>query len=288
MLVATPDGRTLCVHEAGDPDGFPVVAQHGTPSSALLYERHDALARAQGIRLLGYDRPGYGGSTRRAGRTVADCVKDVTALADALELERYATWGISGGGPHALACAALADDRLVSVASLAAPAPYEAPGLDWQAGMGEDNVLEIECAARGEPALREFVEGEVTGLREADAAGLAEAFATLLGAEDRAVLAGPVATHLLDSQRHGLEPGAEGWIDDDLALVRDWGFDVAAIDRPLLLLHGEDDRFVPVAHGRWLAEAAPGAEARIRSNDGHLTLYERRIEEVHEWLLSHR
>src|SRR3954464_11493461 len=132
--------------------------------SGVPYAPHVELASEQGIRLLGYDRPGYGGSTRSAGRKVADCVDDVTALADALGLERYATWGISGGGPHALACAALCDGRLVAVASLAAVAPYGAEGLDWTAGMGQSNVEEFAAVLEGETAIRPLVETEREGM----------------------------------------------------------------------------------------------------------------------------
>ena len=148
--IATADGRALCIHDGGDPAGFPVLMHHGTPSSGFLYPVHDALAREQGIRLIGYDRPGYGGSTRNAGRSVADCAADVSAIADALGLERFASWGISGGGPHVLACAALCDDRLVAVASLAAVAPDDADGLDWLDGMGEENHVEFGKAREGE------------------------------------------------------------------------------------------------------------------------------------------
>jgi pimeloyl-ACP methyl ester carboxylesterase len=284
--VNAADGRTLALSEAGDPSGFPVVVQHGTPSSRLLWEPHDALAREQGIRLIGYDRPGYGGSTPDRERDVAACVADVTAIADTLALGRYATWGISGGGPHALACAALADDRLVAVATLGAVAPYEADGLDWLDGMGEDNHVEFGKTLEGEASLRPFLED----VRNAklDAAGLVELLRTLLGPEDLAVLTGDFAEYMLEWQASGLEPGVEGWLDDDLAFVRPWGFDLAEIGRPVLLLHGEDDRFVPVSHGRWLAARIPGAEARITRDDGHLTLFVRRMREVNDWLLTHR
>jgi len=125
--ISTKDGRTLCVHEDGDPNGLPVLMHHGTPASGVLYDAHVGLAREQGIRLLGYDRPGYGGSTRHEGRSVADAASDASAIADHLGLERYCSWGISGGGPHVLACAALCDERLVAVASLAAVADATDP-----------------------------------------------------------------------------------------------------------------------------------------------------------------
>jgi pimeloyl-ACP methyl ester carboxylesterase len=277
----------LEVHEAGDPDGFPVIVHHGTPSSGLPYATHDALAHEQGIRLIGYDRPGYGGSIRRAGRSVASCAEDVAGIADALALSRYGSWGISGGGPHVLACAALCDERLVAVASLAAVAPYDAEDLDWLEGMGEENHVEFGKTLEGEDVLRTYLDIERAGLLNAQSDDLVRLMETLLGEEDRAVLTGAFADYLLETDRHGLEPGPDGWVDDDLAFAAPWGFDVASIDRPVLLLHGDDDRFVPVAHGRWLAGRIPGVDARIDGRDGHLTLVERRMREVNDWLLSH-
>jgi pimeloyl-ACP methyl ester carboxylesterase len=285
--IATPDGRTLCLHEGGDPSGFPVLMHHGTPGAGILYATHDALAREQGIRLLGYDRPGYGASTRHAGRNVADCAADVTAIADSLGLDRFASWGVSGGGPHVLACAALCDQRLVAAASLAAVAPIDADGLDWLAGMGEENHVEFGKTHEGEEALRPYLEAQRAGILAAQPEELVQVMQTLLGQADLAVLTGGFAEYVLDTDRHGLEPGVDGWLDDDLAFDAAWGFDVGSIERPVLLLHGDDDRFVPVSHGRWLAARIPAVEARIDPSDGHLTLFERRLREVNEWLLAH-
>ena len=145
-IVGLADGRSLEVHELGDPDGFPIVFHHGTPGSGAIYARWDT----PGVRLIAYDRAGYGGSTRKAGRVVADVVADITALADALSLERFATWGLSGGGPHSLACAALCDERLVAAATLAGVGPWNAKGLDWLAGMGEGNLREFDLVLAGE------------------------------------------------------------------------------------------------------------------------------------------
>jgi pimeloyl-ACP methyl ester carboxylesterase len=282
------DGRALAVYEDGDPNGVPVVVQHGTPASGLLYRSWVALAREQRIRLIGYDRPGYGGSTRHAGRSVGDCAADVEAIADALGLERFATWGISGGGPHALACAALCDDRLGAVASLAAVAPHEAEGLDWLAGASESNIAEFGAVLAGEPALRHLLEQEADEIRHAQTADLVARLETLLGSADREALNEEFAGEMLQSDRHGLANGIDGWLDDDFAFVRPWGFDVATTDRPVLLLHGADDRFVPISHGRWLAGRVRGVEARLTGDeDGHLTLTARRLREVHEWLLAH-
>jgi pimeloyl-ACP methyl ester carboxylesterase len=287
QTIRTRDERSLELHEAGDPVGFPVIVHHGTPAAGLPHEPHAELAHEQGIRLIGYDRPGYGASTRAQNRLVEDCVADVTEIADALGLDRFATWGISGGGPHALACAALCDDRLTAAASLAAVAPFGADGLDWLEGMGEDNHVEFGKALDGEEALRAYCDTAAQEMLAAAPEGLVRVLDSLLGAEDRAVLTGRFAEYLLESERHGLATGVDGWIDDDFAFVEPWGFEVEDISRPVLLLHGEDDRFVPVSHGRWLAARIPGVEARIDPADGHLTLLERRMREVNAWLLSH-
>ncbi|HEX5448515.1 MAG TPA: alpha/beta hydrolase [Gaiellaceae bacterium] len=284
--VTTASGRVLTVSEGGDPNGAPIVTHAGTPASRLIYPKHDAIAREQGIRLIGYDRPGYGDSDRHSGRSVVDCVDDVHAIADALGLERFASWGISGGGPHVLACAARCDQRLVAVASLAAVAPYEADGLDWLAGMGQDNIDEFGAVLAGPEELQAYLEDARAQHLEATAEGMVEVLASLLGAADRSVLNGDFAQLMLDSSRLGLRDGVDGWFDDDVAFLEPWGFDLAQIDRPVLLYHGDDDLFVPVAHGRWLAERIPGVEARIDAADGHLTLYERRVREAHEWLLA--
>jgi pimeloyl-ACP methyl ester carboxylesterase len=287
LTVSMDDGRVLQAYDTGG-DGLPLLWLHGTPNTGEPPAPLFAAANEFGLRWFGYDRPGYGGSTRHAGRSVGDCAADVEAIADALELDRFATWGISGGGPHALACAALCDDRLAAVASLAAVAPYDAEGLDWLDGMGEANIVEFGATMEGEPALRRFLEHEAAEMGHAKPADIVAVFDTLLGPADRAVLTEELANEILQSTAHGLADGIDGWLDDDFAFARPWGFDVATSDRPVLLLHGADDRFVPIAHGRWLAERVRGVEARLTGDeDGHLTLIARRIREVHEWLLAH-
>lgn len=284
--VTTASGRVLTVSEGGDPHGAPILIHHGTPGSRLQYPPHDALAREQGVRLLSYDRPGYGDSDRHPGRRVADCVDDVHAIADGLGLERFASWGASGGGPHVLACAALCDERLVAAASLAAVGPYEAEGLDWLDGMGQDNIDEFGAVLAGPDELQAYLDDARAHYEGATAEQLVEVMASLLGPEDRSVLTGAFAQYMLDAGHLALRDGVDGWFDDDIVISEPWGFELSQIDRPVLLIHGEDDRFVPVAHAHWLAERIPGVEARIYATDGHLTLGERRVREAHEWLLA--
>jgi pimeloyl-ACP methyl ester carboxylesterase len=283
--VATLDGRKLELHEAGPEDGFPVIAHHGTPGSGLPEPHHTALAEQQGIRLVSYDRPGCAGSGRAARRSVADCAADVAAIADQLGVERFATWGISGGGPHALACGALCDERLVAAAVLGGVGPYDAPDLDWFGGMGDENLVEFRLAAQGEEPLRAFLEEHVApGLRAATVDDLVSAWSTLLGDADRAALSGTLVAWVVEAVAHGIAGGLDGYVDDMLAFVSPWGFEVEQIGRPLLVVHGADDRFVPVAHAEWLLTRVPHAEAWLTPTDGHFSMLENRMHDVNDWL----
>jgi pimeloyl-ACP methyl ester carboxylesterase len=282
--VVLGDGRTLEVHELGDPDGFPVVFHHGTPGSGTIYDRW----ATPGVRVIAYDRAGYGASTRKHGRAVADVVPDITAIADELGLEAFATWGLSGGGPHALACAALCDHRLVAAASLAGVGPWNADGLDWLAGMGEGNLREFDLVLAGEEALRPALERERGELLTASAEQLRDAMAPHLSPTDSAALTDDLAAYFHGNLAHGIGNSSDGWIDDNLAVVKPWGFELSAITRPVLVVQGGDDLMVPKQHGEWLAANVPGAESRIDDAQGHLTLVEHLVPEVHRWLLSHR
>src|SRR6185312_1185930 len=191
--VTTPDGRTLRVHDYGAADGPVLLAHHGTPSAANRARRERDSAAAKGLRLLAYDRPGYGGSTPAPGRSVADATADVAAILDALGVERFATYGWSGGGPHALACAALLPDRCAAVATIAGVGPTDAPDLDWLAGMGEGNHAEIAAAREGRERLVEYCRADAAGIASVGPEELAEAMRPHLSAVDAGALTGELA-----------------------------------------------------------------------------------------------
>jgi pimeloyl-ACP methyl ester carboxylesterase len=283
----TPDGRTLAIEEGGDPAGRPVLVHNGTPNSRHLFAPVAADAAARGLRLIGYDRPGYGGSTPQPGRSAADCAADVRAICAELGIARLAMWGISGGGPHLLACAALLPDLVTAAASLASLAPSDAEGLDWFDGMGQDNVDDFKLQQSDKVAARAKLEAEREANLAASGEDLAGLLKTLLTPADAAVLTGEFAEYLAYTGREGLAPGSQGWWDDGEAFDRSWGFELSAIEIPVLLMHGRQDQFVPFGHGQWLAARVPGVEARLLDDDGHLTLITSRIGEVHAWLSRH-
>jgi pimeloyl-ACP methyl ester carboxylesterase len=280
------DGRALGVVEAGDLGGPAVFALHGTPGSRLLWRGLVEDAEARGIRLVGYDRPGYGGSDPHPGRRVADAAGDVTAIADALGLDRLAVEGGSGGGPHALACAALLPERVVATACLAGVAPYPADGLDWLEGMGQDNLDEFAATLEGRGPLERYLREQADAMLAAEPEALADTLRSLLSPPDAAILTGEVAEFLYEATRIGIGERLDGWIDDDFVFLEPWGFELDDIRTPVQLWHGAQDRFVPLAHGQWLAERIPGVEAHLSEQDGHLTIQLERIGEVHAWLLE--
>jgi pimeloyl-ACP methyl ester carboxylesterase len=266
------DGRDLDVFESGPSDGRALVYHHGTPGSGVPFRAMVAAANRLGLRLVTTSRPGYGDSTRHPGRSVADVAADTAAVLDAVGAERCLVAGWSGGGPHALACAARLADRVDAALVIAGVAPYPAEGLDWLAEMGEDNIVEFSKAMEGEAALRPFLDEAREGLRQATGADLVNAMSSLLPPADRALFTGEVGEDMAAIFHEGLRVGSDGWLDDDLAFVKPWGFSPAEVAVPTVLWQGTADLMVPVGHGQWLAERIPGVVAHIEDDEGHLSI----------------
>ena len=283
--VTLRDGRTLHVYDEGDPSGNVVVQHHGTPGSGLGYPPDNELGRERGLRIIRYDRAGYGGSTPKPGRSVVDVVADIEDVLDAFDVERYVSLGGSGGCPHSFACGARSA-RCLAAGAIAAPTPYPAEGLDWLAGMGEENVVEFHAALDGPEKLEPYLEGEAAKLRAAKPEEVKEVWATVLPPVDAAVLTGDRAEHWKRSNDRALAQGIAGWRDDDLAFTKPWGFELDEIRVPTLLWQGVQDLMVPVAHARWLAERIPGVEAHISEEDGHLSIAVGRLGEIYDWLAA--
>jgi pimeloyl-ACP methyl ester carboxylesterase len=254
------DGRTLHAYYTGveDADGqLAVFWHHGSPNVGAPPKPLFAAAEELGIRWVSYDRPGYGGSTPHPDRDVASAAADVSAVADALGIDRFAVMGHSGGGSHALACGALLPERVLGVVSVAGMAPFGAEGLDWFDGFGAAGVAQLRAAVAGRAALEKH-------LAESDDE-------PEFTPEDETALAGEWSW-LIDVVRPALAGGMGGFIDDDLASVGAWGFDPAEVVAPTLFVHGGRDRVVPAAHSEWLARRSPWAQLWLRPEDGHISI----------------
>ena len=269
--IQLPDGRRLDVRVSGPADGLPLVFHHGTPGAATPIRALERAVHARGLRLVTTSRPGYGHSTRQPGRSVVDVVADTEAVLAALGAEHCLTMGWSGGGPHTLACGA----RLGAAAAVlvvAGVAPYEADGLDWMAGMGEDNVVEFSAAVQGEGQLRPHLLQQGELLRNIRAADIVGSLQSLLPDVDRAALTGEFGEDTAAGFREALRTGVDGWLDDDLAFAKPWGFSLAEISVPTMIWQGSADLMVPFAHGRWLASRLPAASAHLEEGEGHLSV----------------
>lgn len=269
--VLTPDGRTLHVYDEGDPHSTTIAYwHHGGGMTGMLPPPLAALAAELGIRLLSHDRPGYGGSSAHPDRRVVDGAHDTRTVLDRLAVERAAMLGLSAGAMHAMAVAAILGDRVTAVATPGTPAPFNAPGLDPFAGMADSNVDEFRAAIRGRAALESHLASapdiDLSAFPPADLAAMNGSY------WDWQIAAATAAA-------------PEGAIEDELASVREWGTDPASIVAPVLLIHGELDRFVPLGHARWVAGGCARSDLRVISGGGHISVIPR-VEDALRWAIT--
>ena len=284
--VTTPDGRSLDVLDSGG-DGLPLLYHSGTPGGAVPWPAGIEAARRSGLRWVTYSRPGYGSSTPKPGRTVADAAADSAMVLDALGIGDFVSLGWSGGGPHVLACAALLPDRCRGIATIASAAPCDEPDLDFLAGMAEDNVEEFTLAMKGREVLVPAIEKMAQTYRSVTGEQIVEALGGLLGAPDLAALKGPLADYIAALAREAVRVGVDGWVEDDLAFCAPWAFDLASITVPVAIWQGSEDLMVPRSHGEWLARHVPGARPHVLEGVGHVSLVAG-VDEVLEDLARHR
>jgi pimeloyl-ACP methyl ester carboxylesterase len=281
------DGRTIEYVVAGPADGLPLVVHHGTPSAAVLFEPMVETAARHGLRTVMHSRPGYAASSPQPGRSVASVAADVAAVLDDLGADRFLTIGWSGGGPHALACAARLPGRCLAAAVVAGVAPYQADGLDWLAGMGVENIEEFGAAAAGTAELTAFLTEAAAGLADVKPDDVAAALGDLAPEVDRRALTGGFAEYLAASFRLSVGTGIAGWRDDDFAFLSGWGFDPADITTPTSIWQGGQDRMVPFEHGRWLAARMPAATVHLDPDEGHMSLLLNKFDALVAELTTH-
>lgn len=271
IQITLSDGRTVDVHDStnGDPAPLTIVWHHGSPQTGAALEPHLQAAAKRGIRWVSYARPSYGESSAQNGRLVRDAAADVAQITDQLAIARFAVMGASGGGPHALACAALLGERVTAVATFASLSPFTT-AFDWFAGMA-DGGQSLRAAQAGLDARAEFeltAEFDENSFNARDYAALTSGWRSL-GAD-----VGVASS-----------AGFEGLIADDVAFVEQWGVDLSQIVSPVLLAQGGDDRVVPPPHAQWLLENVPDAELWLRPRDGHIAILDTSILAL-DWIAS--
>jgi pimeloyl-ACP methyl ester carboxylesterase len=278
--VSLGGGRSVDVATSGPATGLPLVFHAGTPAGLAPYEPLSSAAADAGLRTVQYSRPGYGDSEPHPGRRVADAAADVAGILDYLGADKFVTAGWSGGGPHALACAALLPGRCLAAATIAGLAPHDAAGLDWLGGMAQENLDELGLAAQGDPKFSDFLNQAAAMMADPSPEQLADAFGDLIKAADKAALTGDFAEFMTEETKAAFKTGIAGWHDDDLAFVVGWGFEVTDVDVPVAVWQGDADAMVPFAHGAWLAASIPGASSHLLTGHGHLTLVADKIGEI--------
>jgi len=261
-----------------------LMYHHGTPGAGPLHADVLDPAQSQDLRIVELVRPGYGNSTRQPNRTVADVVTLADELADHLGFDRYLTMGWSGGGPHALANVALSPSRCVAAMSLAGVGMFGQPDLDFLEGMGQDNHDEFGAALLGEAAIREYLESVAHELANITGSQIVDMMGSLLPDEDRAALTGEYGENTAEIFRWAVSTGVDGWLDDDVAFTKPWGFELAQIVNPVTIWQGATDLMVPFAHGQWLASKITHADVNLLDGHGHLSIGEPAFNQGFAWL----
>jgi pimeloyl-ACP methyl ester carboxylesterase len=225
-------------------------------------------------------RAGYGKSSRREGRDVASVVEDSRLALDSLGRSDYVVVGWSGGGPHALACAALDAPRCLAAFSLAGVVPANLD-FDWTEGMGQQNIDEFALAKEGGPEYEALMVTYGDVLADATKDNIVEIFGALLSEPDKAVFESEaVREDFAESMRQGFEFGWRGFYDDDQAMLKEWGFNPTTITVPVDVWFGDQDLMVPPTHGEWLAKNLPTARKHFFAGDGHVSVVVNHLDEL--------
>lgn len=275
-LLTLADGRRLDYVVNDSRSNRAILFHHGTPGECTVWSPW--LAEISGVQAIAASRPGYGLSDRRKGRTVAADIDDQSELLGHLGVEKFISIGWSGGGPHAINMTR--HPSCVGAITLAGVGEWGHGDLDFLAGMGPENHEEFGAALAGESEIESWMAANAPGFAQVTGEQLIAAFGGLIGEADRKALTPEIAERDARSYRRALSKSFHGWLDDDLAFVQKFGFELGAVTKPVLLWQGDDDFMVPRAHSQWLAQQIPGARLHFVPGHGHISLIEKYRGEV--------
>ena len=284
VVMDLPDGRELAWLESGDPNGPAVFVFHGTPGSRLEVSCDQVPIISSGVRFIAVDRPGYGHSTFQRGRRLADWASDVTHLADHLKIDGFSVIGVSGGGPHAAACARFISDRVLGAGIVSGVGPLADTGAEE--GMMGFNRAVIRLARRSQYAVYPLFALSAWVFRRWPGLAL-RAASGQLPSSDIEILSRPsVRSAYIDTYRRSPSTSALAAAQDFALFASDWGFRLDDITVPVDIWHGDDDRNVPISHGRLQAERIPGARLHECPGEGHLLVIDR-LDEILRTVSAH-
>jgi pimeloyl-ACP methyl ester carboxylesterase len=272
------DGRELEILDNGINSDQAIIFHHGTPGHATAWLSWLDEAAAAGVRALSYSRAGYGTSDRNPGRSVISINSDIAQVLDGKGITKFVAIGWSGGGPHALANTF--EPRNVGAISLAGVGAFGVDDLNFLEGMGPENHDEFGAALKGESVITQWMNDNAVAMKNVSGNDIREAFGGLIGDADKDVLEGATADAMAATMRSGLAVSFDGWIDDDLVFIKHWGFDLAAITKPVILWQGDQDLMVPHAHSYWLEKHIPTAKLTFIPGHGHISLGEKYRPEI--------
>ena len=289
LLFTARDGRTLDVLVGGYASSrTALVCHHGTPSDATIWNDWHADAVENKLRLISVSRPGYAFSERKTGRSVSCAAADVEDVLDALGIEKFLVIGWSGGGPHALACAALLPERCIAASVLAGVGPHGEPDLDSLSDMGPENIEHKKIAIQGEEPLREWAKVNAAAWFTIADEDLVAALGGLVPEIDVYALNEQGQAKIWASSiRRCLQNGIDGYIDDSLVFCKYWGFKPAEIQTPVTIWQGDLDLMVPFTHGQWLIKHIPNAKEMLEIGHGHISLIADKKQDIIDDLVSH-
>lgn len=268
--IRLPDGRVLSFLSCGDPQGKPVACLHGFPGSRLDFAGFDRLASRYRLRLLSLDRPGYGGSSPLEGRTLAGYCRDVEALLVALGIKCCAVYGVSGGGPYALACASGLPHLVCSAVCVGGLGEMTEEGATD--GMGPSNKS-LFLLAESYPRLAELSLKGTAWLMTRRPGLYYRMLRRVLPAPDKHSMEGIRPSDSERMRKENVEVFCQGtrWAAQEAALyTRPWDFDPAGITIPVHIWHGEQDKNVPIGMARRLVKKIPGAVPHFLQGEGHM------------------
>ena len=263
-------GRELEVLDNGVDSTRAIVFHHGTPASASLWSQWFTYAADLGIRAISYSRAGYGTSDRDYGRSIVSVNKDIAEVLESKGIEKFVAIGWSGGGPHALANTLLENN--VGAITLAGVGAYGVDDLDFLEGMAQENYDEFGASLQGEDVIQQWFIDNASVFKSAGGAEIREAFGGLISDADKKSMEGSFADVIAAAIRSGLAVSFDGWVDDDVAFTKPWGFDLSSINKPVKIWQGDQDFMVPHAHSHWLKKHISTAELTFIPGQGHVTL----------------